>query len=226
MGINNLLSFNIVPSFTTTGMPILSIEELKRIEEVVVGRLIKEKEYLKGLPQKTVFGEIRAWRAWNVEYRDGWWLRSTGVGGIWGSSIVTGSDGRGNSSGCAGDLSSGYYALKDKDYLCSQFRDWADVYGEVLLWGNVVEHEHGYRAECMKIVSLFPLNLDNLSRRLGLAGLDVKKRWWRSGLQGIDIIGHSLRQRYLEDKNGDWKASKEVYGSPIGKPNTGHGSAG
>ena len=226
MGINNLLSFNIVPSFTTVAMPILSPDELEGIEKVVVERLIKEKKYLNGLPQETVFGEIKAWRAWNVEYRDGWWLRSTGVGGIWGSSIVTGSDGRGNSSGCAGDLSSGYYALKDKDYLCSQFRDWADVYGEVLLWGNVVEHEHGYRAECMKIVSLFPLNFRSLSTRLILAGFNDKKRWWRSGLQGTDIIGHSLRQRYLEDKDGDWKASEEIYGSPVGKPDTGHSSAG
>ena len=226
MGINNLLSFNIVPSFTTTAMPILSSDELKRMEEVVIERLIKEKKYLNGLPQGTVFGEIRAWRAWSVDYRDGWWLCSTGVCCVWGSSIVTGSDGRGNSSGCAGDLSSGYYALKDKDYLLSQFRDWADVYGEVLLWGNVVEHEHGYRAECMKIVSLFPLNLSNLSMRLSLAGFDAKKRWWRFGLQGIDIIGHSLRQRYLEDKNGDWKASEAVYGSPVGKPDTGNSPAG
>ena len=226
MGINNLLSFNIVPSFTTTGMPILSIEELKRVEEVAVWRLIKEKEYLKGLPQKTVFGEIRAWRAWNVLYRDGWWLSSTGIGGVWGSGIVTGSDGRGNSSGCTGNLSSGYYALKDRDYLFSQLGGWADVYGEVLLWGNVVEHEHGYRAECMKIVSLFPLNFSNLSTRLSSAGFDVKKRWWRSGIQGIDIIGHSLRQRYLEDKNGDWKASEAVYGSPVGKPDTGNSPAG
>ena len=60
MAINNQLSFYISP---------LYFDELEG-EKVVIERLVKEKKHLSELPQETVFGEIRAWRAWNVLYRD------------------------------------------------------------------------------------------------------------------------------------------------------------
>ena len=45
----------------------------------------------------------------------------------------------------------GYYAFKD----ISQLDKFAPVHAAVLMWGKVVEHEFGYRAEFAQVESLF-----------------------------------------------------------------------
>lgn len=48
----------------------------------------------------------------------------------------------------------GVYAYKLlRDFLKQHSGD-LDVYGKVALWGDVIEHELGYRAEFAKIISL------------------------------------------------------------------------
>lgn len=48
----------------------------------------------------------------------------------------------------------GVYAYKKLRDFLSQHTDGLDVYGQVALWGDVIEHELGYRAEWAKIISI------------------------------------------------------------------------
>lgn len=49
-----------------------------------------------------------------------------------------------------GSCTCGFYAFKDSSYLNKS----AHVHGSVLMWGKVVEHEFGYRAEFAQLESL------------------------------------------------------------------------
>jgi len=55
-------------------------------------------------------------------------------------------------------IMAGIYAYKTKKQCISEFCDWIKlqpiIYGRVYLWGTVIEHEFGYRAEYAKICSL------------------------------------------------------------------------
>ena len=50
-----------------------------------------------------------------------------------------------------GSCTCGFYAFRDG----SQLDKYAPVHGAVLMWGTVVEHEFGYRAEFAQLESLF-----------------------------------------------------------------------
>ncbi len=50
-----------------------------------------------------------------------------------------------------GSCTCGFYAFKDS----SRLDKFAHVHGTVLMWGKVVEHEFGYRAEFAQVESLF-----------------------------------------------------------------------
>src|SRR5262249_6830909 len=59
----------------------------------------------------------------------------------------------------ADDLSfHGIYAFNDMQQVIDSYRYLADmttpfIFGKVMLWGTVIEHQKGYRAELAKIVS-------------------------------------------------------------------------
>jgi hypothetical protein len=143
------------------------------------------------LPAKIVAGEITAWRAWLV-WTDGT-LHSTATGGHWRPQEALGSD----DMPTAGN-SSGVHAWKER----ARAKDYADAfvqsvvpggryhpghynayppqtgvaYGEVELWGTVVEHADGYRAEYAQIKSIAGVaghsgvTLEQLRTRFGVGG--------------------------------------------------------
>lgn len=49
----------------------------------------------------------------------------------------------------------GIYAFKTaKDFLTHCENAGLEIYGKVALWGDIIEHELGYRAEFAKVISL------------------------------------------------------------------------
>ena len=110
---------------------------------------------LSALPEETKWGELRGWRAWEVaETPDGLRLRSVATRTIWFSGTMASEEGERNSGDVKNSACCGYYSFRNKGALFDQMLN-EKVYGEVLMWGDVVEHERGYRAECVKIVSLY-----------------------------------------------------------------------
>lgn len=95
-------------------------------------------------------GEIVAWRMWIV--RGDGWLGSYGVSRTWAPGEPM--------TGKVPDYGDeGIWAFKDKSRALGKAISSAScpartVYGSVKLWGKVVEHEIGYRAEYAKVVSL------------------------------------------------------------------------
>lgn len=112
-------------------------------------------EPAKPLPvEKILIGEIIGWRAWRLNAND--LLGSFSQAKVWvpGEPMVARKVPSGDGEGV--------YAFKSKrllyDFVWICEREWHDerpVLGQVHLWGNVVEHELGYRAEFASIVSLF-----------------------------------------------------------------------
>lgn len=87
-------------------------------------------------------GEIIAWRAW---IKDGLVLRSTFVGCSWKyNEPMYGIPGNGY----------GVHAFKTKTMAHECYCPGLYVIGQVALWGDVVEHTDGYRAEYAKVLSL------------------------------------------------------------------------
>lgn len=91
-------------------------------------------------------GEILAWRGWRVTPQG--FLRSMSADVIWGPGEPM--DGKTKSS----EEHCGVYAYKKLRDFLSAHSDDLDVYGQVALWGDVIEHELGYRAEYAKVISL------------------------------------------------------------------------
>lgn len=118
-------------------------------------------------------GEITAWRAWKVS--PGGYLHSMSAGTMWSPgqpmSIAAGPQGLGGL-----DDGFGVHAWKIEaqahDYIAGSLDA---IVGEVELWGEVIEHQEGYRAEYAKIKSLNwatpNLNLRDLQRRYGVPEL-------------------------------------------------------
>lgn len=100
-------------------------------------------------PLKTtdfIVGEIIAWRGWRVR-RDGF-LQSMSADAVWPPDEPMDGNVKSLKDHC------GVYAYKKaKDFLASH-SDTLDIYGRVALWGDVIEHELGYRAEYAKVISL------------------------------------------------------------------------
>ena len=99
-------------------------------------------------PASTVFGEILAWRVWKVKAG---WLRSTYREDIWPASgpIIA--------SGIEDHNAIGIHAWKDQQqaikYGMEYSAGWV-VLGKVRLWGTVIEHERGYRAEFARVAEI------------------------------------------------------------------------
>lgn len=90
-------------------------------------------------------GEIIAWRAWRIEKG---FLQSASVRTIWAPGEPM--EGDVKQHGC--------YSYKKKadalKHMLSEMGTWPCVVGSVQIWGEIVEHELGYRSQFAKIVSL------------------------------------------------------------------------
>ena len=103
-----------------------------------------------------VVGEITAWRLWEVK-PDGT-LKSYAVENVWApDEPMTGEPFLWGGHGTAG-----VYAFKTKEAFMREFGVCLEarflggyVWGEVSLWGEVVEHEDGYRAQYARIKRLY-----------------------------------------------------------------------
>jgi hypothetical protein len=91
-------------------------------------------------------GELVGWRGWKVT-PDGF-LRSMSADVIWSPDEPM--DGKTSAKG-----DEGVYAFKKcRDFLKHMQGAGLDVYGKVALWGDVIEHELGWRAEFAQVISL------------------------------------------------------------------------
>ena len=90
---------------------------------------------------KEITGELVGWRAWKFENGQ---LKSPYRDQLWKPNATIKADSKPSES------RGGIYAHKTRDRLEQQESDWTLI-GTVLLWGDVVEHEHGYRGEFAKL---------------------------------------------------------------------------
>src|SRR5262249_44455426 len=110
-------------------------------------------------------GEIIGWRFWKLHCG---LLQSVFVSYTWRPGIFERSSfqppGYQNSGHQACDHNFGYHAFKDKDQAereASMYTHWwPAVVGAVAMWGEVIEHEHGWRSEYAAVRSLFKINGD------------------------------------------------------------------
>ncbi|MDE2019722.1 MAG: hypothetical protein KGJ13_05255 [Patescibacteria group bacterium] len=105
-------------------------------------------------------GEIIGWRAWRLA-KNGL-LQSLAHDNIWLPGEIMGHNDdhskiKIEDHGCAGvyAFSDRGYALKDTEFASTPNL----VFGSVRLWGTVVEHEHGYRAEFATVHSIDAVNV-------------------------------------------------------------------
>lgn len=91
-------------------------------------------------------GEIIGWRGWRVT-ADGL-LRSMSVDVLWAPGEPMKGDVKGGADHC------GIYSYKSGSDFLKKHRYDLDVIGRVAMWGRVIEHELGYRAEFAKIIAL------------------------------------------------------------------------
>lgn len=101
-------------------------------------------------------GEITAWRCWRLEQR--LYLRSAIMDTVWApGEVMTGvlADGYGNAGVHGWKTQSGVLSYGLSFAVDSAYRAGCPVViGRIHLWGEVVEHERGYRGEYAKIISL------------------------------------------------------------------------
>ena len=102
-----------------------------------------------------IVGEIIGWRAWKYRdgfltspYRDNVWLPGEPMTGTLGDWLI----GRYSFEGTGG-----VHAYKTRAR-CMDIECMWGVIGQVALWGNVYEHEHGYRAENARVVSIYRID--------------------------------------------------------------------
>lgn len=94
-------------------------------------------------------GELVAWRFWRVESLCGL-LKSASMQNIWYPGVpMTGKV-----------REAGVFSWRERDFGLQECRNWLDssdrffVFGSIYHWGEVIEHEHGYRSERAEIRSL------------------------------------------------------------------------
>jgi hypothetical protein len=139
-------------------------------------------------------GEIIAYRAWRIEDGDNL-LHSMAMEYIWSPrSVEKAGQCDVNCRNCQ-EIDqlhpyggNGLYAFKDINTAKKEFDFFAPIYpvvfGEVALWGEVYEHEHGYRAQYAKVTRIMevheklrfslkfwkPRTIDILRRKYGVGG--------------------------------------------------------
>ena len=98
-------------------------------------------------------GEIIGWRFWKLH--DGL-LRSVYIPYIWHPGVFERS-----SSKQGGFKNPGYHAFRNKEQAereMSEYTNWTPfVIGSVAMWGEVIEHEHGWRSEFAAVRSIIDI---------------------------------------------------------------------
>lgn len=95
--------------------------------------------------EKIQLGEITGWRGWSVTPNG--FLKAFSQDVIWAPNEIM----EGKPKGHDGP---GIYAFRHLRQFLKDFSDHDMIYGQVHLWGDVIEHELGWRSEFAKIVSL------------------------------------------------------------------------
>ncbi len=90
------------------------------------------------LPTADTMGPIRAWRMWTIKQERLWSIAYSNIMWAPGKPIKA-------ESGPGQRDTTGVHAVKARDYKFSYTGD--TILGEVGLWGKVIEHELGFRAE-------------------------------------------------------------------------------
>lgn len=108
---------------------------------------------------ETKFGEIIGWRIWRA--RPGGYLQSYSAQRIW----LPGQPMTGNPTTVN---HAGVWAFKDEERAAKKAIDegYGWVVGRVKLWGTVIEHDYGYRAENALIVSLDAVTMNDRGQTL------------------------------------------------------------
>ena len=96
----------------------------------------------KSLPKVLTMGEILAWRCWEIK---GFRLKSYSMTTIWEPGATMNGDPE--------NPAQGIHAYKERT-IARQECGAKYIFGQVHLWGRVIEHELGYRSEFAKIVGL------------------------------------------------------------------------
>lgn len=151
---------------------------------------------LSPLPTETQFGEIVAWKAWQVTHfprTNEKLLTSLYRGTVWhpqekspeaeGADETTENEWNKipakENEGCKlKDYGpTGFYSYKTLQGLLNQEFYHSMIIGKVLLWGEVIEHELGYRSQYCRILELKYMNLeDNMSLEDKMGLFSTKQR--------------------------------------------------
>jgi hypothetical protein len=103
-------------------------------------------------------GEIIGWRVWNL---CNGLLSSVFVAYTWHPGVFE----RSSSKRC-GYHNPGYHAFRDKEQAERQvstfaaYKGWPCVIGSVAMWGEVIEHQHGWRSEYAAVRSITKITGD------------------------------------------------------------------
>lgn len=111
------------------------------------------------LPTADTMGPIRAWRLWRIKGERLW---SVAHGMEWRPGVPM-------QGQPAPHDQAGVYAVKDRAYPFHAY-DGDTILGEVGLWGRVIEHEHGFRAEYaypIRLVWRAPTTMPGFPRPVG-----------------------------------------------------------
>lgn len=120
-------------------------------------------------------GEIIGYRTWKII--NGCLLGSAIIDLIWTYKVMPRAS---NADPMYGNFVHGYYAFKSMEQVKEEFdsewaRHYGSAYGTVLMWGEVIEHEYGWRSEYVEVrsidevVSGYPLYGKDLLPRLRAA---------------------------------------------------------
>lgn len=131
---------------------------------MVIHAIGTQPEQLDKLPHEVSGGELTGYRLWliSIDYHPGCppvSLESLGLYYWWPQGTVTSEHCQRNSHRTMERSAVGYHCWKTKEQAMAclnetRLNDRSIIGGEVEMWGAVVEHENGYRAECMRILSL------------------------------------------------------------------------
>ncbi len=143
--LNAMSMFGAIPPLPSPpSMHDVFVQQMLQMQTQALGISPKPETPTKDLPLVTDFGEIVAWRAWVFDLGR---LKSPYRETLWAPGAIIKSDHHPYKS------SKGIFAHKTCERVLEQESDWS-VIGTVMLWGDVVEHEYGYRAEFARIEKL------------------------------------------------------------------------
>lgn len=135
----------------------------ERAQASFIAQVAEARRAVEEIPYEGILaGEIPGWRCWRtVLTAAGWRLRSASMDKIWEPGVPMIGDVNGSSPpvGSAVTIPHGVYAFKERQAamdmaLVGAGVGYAIAMGAVALWGEIHEHETGYRAENAAVKSL------------------------------------------------------------------------